>query len=102
MFVHFMRTAFKPFIPNGISHSYQLEQSISVLRDVRWYFSFLFKFQKKIKQANSGDPDQTPHSVASDLGLHCLPMSHKKDALHIWVKNAIILQSHKSSTNLRR
>ena len=22
---------------------------------------------------NSGDPDQTPHSAASDLGLHCLP-----------------------------
>ena len=21
-----------------------------------------------------------PHSAASDLGLHCLPMSHKKDA----------------------
>ena len=37
-------------------------------------------------QANSGDPDQTPHSVASDLGLHFLPMSHKKDARHIWVK----------------
>ena len=42
-------------------------------------------------QANSGDPDQTPHSVASDLGLHYLPMSHQKDARHIWVKNAIIL-----------
>ena len=37
-------------------------------------------------QANSGDPDQTPHSVASDLGLHYLPMSHKKAAMHIWVK----------------
>ena len=37
-------------------------------------------------QANSGDPDQTPYSVASDLGLHYLPMSHKKDARHIWVK----------------
>ena len=37
-------------------------------------------------QANSGEPDQTPHSVASDLGLHCLPLSHKKDARHIWVK----------------
>ena len=37
-------------------------------------------------QANSGDPDQTPHFVASDLGLHYLPMSHKKDARHIWVK----------------
>ena len=42
-------------------------------------------------QANSGDPDQTLYSVASDLGLHYLPMSHKKDARHIWVKNAIIL-----------
>ena len=42
-------------------------------------------------QANSGDPDQMPHSLASDLGLHYLPMSHKKDARHIWVKNAIIL-----------
>ena len=25
--------------------------------------------------ANSDDPDQTPHFVASDLGLHSLPMS---------------------------
>ena len=25
--------------------------------------------------ANSGDPDKTPHSVASDLGLHCLPIT---------------------------
>ena len=30
--------------------------------------------------ANRGDPDQTPRSVASGLGNHCLPMSHKKDA----------------------
>ena len=55
----------------------------------------------KIRQANNGDPDQMPHSVASDLDLHCLPMSHKKDPMHIWVKNAIILLSHKSFTNLR-
>ena len=73
-FVDFMRTALNPFMPNGISYHYQLEQSIFVLRGVRWYFSFLFK----IMQANSGDPDQTPHSVASDLGLPYLPMSHKK------------------------
>ena len=25
--------------------------------------------------ANSVDPDQTPRSAASDLGLHCLPAS---------------------------
>ena len=24
--------------------------------------------------ANSGDPDQTPRSAASDLCLHCLPV----------------------------
>ena len=25
--------------------------------------------------ADSGDPNQTLHSVASDLGLHCLPIT---------------------------
>ena len=25
--------------------------------------------------ANSGDPDQTPHSAVSDLGLHCLTVT---------------------------
>ena len=25
--------------------------------------------------ANSGDPDQTPRSVASDLGLHCFSIT---------------------------
>ena len=51
-------------------------------------------------QANSGDPDQTPHSVASDLGLHYLPMSHKKDARHIWVKMQLCCSSHKGCRNL--
>ena len=51
-------------------------------------------------QANSGDPDQTPHSVASDLGLHYLPMSHKKVARHIWVKMQSFCLSHKSCRNL--
>ena len=30
------------------------------------------------------------HSAASDLGMHCLPMSHKKEAMLIWVKVVII------------
>ena len=51
-------------------------------------------------QANSGDPDQTSLSVASDLGLHHLPMSHKKDASHIWVKMQLFCVSHKSCRNL--
>ena len=37
---------------------------------------------------NSGDPNQTPHCAASDLSLHYLAMSHKKDAgLIIWVES---------------
>ena len=37
--------------------------------------------------ANSVDPDQTQRSAASDLGLHCLQMSHLWDARHKWVNN---------------
>ena len=29
-----------------------------------------------------------PHSAASDLGLHCLSMSHKKDARLKWVNKS--------------
>ena len=28
-----------------------------------------------VLNANIVDPDQTPQSAASDLGLHCLPMT---------------------------
>ena len=33
------------------------------------------------------DPDQTPRSAASDLGLRCLPMSLIWDARLKWVKH---------------
>ena len=33
-----------------------------------------------VLNANSVDPDRTPRSVASDLGLHCLPKSVLCDA----------------------
>ena len=32
--------------------------------------------------ATSVDPDQTPCSAASDMGLHCLPRSQKWDTGH--------------------
>ena len=38
-----------------------------------------------------------PHTEASDLGLHCLPMSNKKDARLIWVN----IQSVLSTIHLR-
>ena len=36
------------------------------------------------------DPDQMPRSAASDLGLHCLPMSKKWDARLIWVNGSFL------------
>ena len=52
-------------------------------------FSFLFKFQKKLLYANSGEPDQTQRFAAPDLVLQCLQMSHKKDARLIWVNSSL-------------
>ena len=37
--------------------------------------------------ANSGDPDQTPHSAASDLGLHCLTITILLVSRLQWVKS---------------
>ena len=48
-------------------------------------FLFLCKILKKLLFANTGELNQTPRFAASDLVLHCLPMSHKKDARLIWV-----------------
>ena len=36
--------------------------------------------------ANSGDPDQTPHSATSDLNLQLFANVSKKDAMLIWVQ----------------
>ena len=66
--------------PYMLSRSYKIDQSIFVVRVVGFclnYSSLNITFNL---QANSGDSDQMPRSVASGLGLHCLPMSRKKNA----------------------
>ena len=40
--------------------------------------------------ANSGDPDQTPRSAASDLGLHCLSITPLRVSRLQWVNNWIL------------
>ena len=49
--------------------------------------------------ANRVDPDQTPHSAASDLGLHRLSMSLVWDARNKWVK--LSLRKHAYSNILK-
>ena len=49
-------------------------------------FIFIKKKIQNILSANSGEPDQMPRTAVFDLDLHHLPMSHKKDAMLIWIK----------------
>ena len=35
--------------------------------------------------AKNGDPDQRLHSAASDLGLHCLPITFLRDSRLQWI-----------------
>ena len=52
-----------------------LDESICHFRSAGYIFPRLFfLFLMEILLANTVDPDQTPHPVASELGLHCLPM----------------------------
>ena len=44
--------------------------------------------------ANSGDPDRTPRSAVSDLGLHCLPITLLQVSPLQWVNVTIQIQIH--------
>ena len=52
-----------------------MDESICHFRSVGSILSLLFYFRWKILFANNVDPDQTPHDVASNLGVHCVPMT---------------------------
>ena len=69
------------FKPNGISHSYQIDWPIFILRVVAWYFSFFF-----YSNFNRTSYAETVETLIRDLGPYCFPLSHKKDAKLIWVK----------------
>ena len=43
---HLELSKLNPFKPNGVSHCYQMEQSIFVSIDVGWYFSFYSNFNR--------------------------------------------------------
>ena len=65
---------FNPVYTGGLFHCNVLDKSIYHLRGFGSIPSLLFYFLWKILLANSVDSDQMPQYVASDLGLHCLPV----------------------------
>ena len=60
---------------NSTSTLYTLEDSNFDFRYVRLCNLDILREKMVELFANSGDPDQMLHSVASDLGLHCLPIT---------------------------
>ena len=78
-----MAVIINPFKPIGISNYYQLTTSMVG----RLYFLIIFRFQDTMYHFVSKQwiLDQTPHFVASDLGMDCLSMFHKKNIKHKWV-----------------
>ena len=60
---------------------------------------FFILIQEKIMQANSGDPDQMPHFVASDLGLPCQCPTKRMICIY-GLKMQLFCLSHKSCRNL--
>ena len=71
---------------NRLSHTIYWKSPISILGMSGW--DLHIPREKLLNYiANSGDPDQTQHSVASDLGLHCLPIYESFTSLQLqWVK----------------
>ena len=65
-----------------------MDESTFMFRGIGCDFSFLFHFLMKFMSANRIASD----GMASHLGLFCLPMSHKKDARLIWIKDLMILK----------
>ena len=66
---------FNPFMSNGLFYLSCLDTSFSNRNGCLIGFTEIPVFN-----ANGVDPDQTPRSSTSDLGLHCLPPSLLWDA----------------------
>ena len=75
-----------PFTPNGLFYFNFSDRSISNRRSSDSFFIIKIFYRIPVFFANSVDPDQTPQTAASDLGLHCLPMSLLRDARQKWIK----------------
>ena len=62
-------------MPSGLFYLESLDRSISNRRCAWTVFIITLFYRFPIFNANSVDPDQTPHSVASDQDIHSSPMS---------------------------
>ena len=64
-----------PFASSGFFYHKTLDRSISNRRVSGQFLSLLCFIEIPVFNANNVDHDQTPRSVAFDLGLHYLPVA---------------------------
>ena len=81
-------------MPGGLFYINSLDQFSSNIRSVWLVFIVTMFYSNSWFSANSVDPDQTPCSVASNLGLDCLPMPLLWDTRHKWVKIVSMCSRH--------
>ena len=55
---------FNPYLINGFSHIYQMDESTFIFRGVRSDFYFFISFFDVISLCKKNSPDGTPRSVA--------------------------------------
>ena len=72
-------------MPIGIFYLHSSDWSISIYGMSDKFLLLPCFIEIPVFNAQSVDPDLMPHSVASDLGLHCLPMFLLWDARLKWV-----------------
>ena len=65
---------------NGFFYLHSSDRLISNIRVSGEFLSLPCFIEIPVLNADNVDPDQTPRSAASDLGLHCLPMPLVWDA----------------------
>ena len=74
-------------MPTGLFYLRSLDSSISNIRLSNLFSSLPNFIEIPLFNANRVDPDQTPRSAASDLGLHCSPISFLWKTRHKWVND---------------
>ena len=62
-------------MPSGLSYLTFWTGPFPIEGVSRLFLSIPCFIESPVLTANSIDSDQTPRTAASDLGLHCLPMS---------------------------
>ena len=65
---------FHPLYSDGLFHLIHWKSPFAIKGVLGLNFLGLFGSRQKLLLANSGDSNQMPHYMASDLGLHCVPL----------------------------